>query len=591
MDQVTNLKYSVTGTNSVLISWDTVPDATEYQIEFRQKNVTLATQVVAVPEVPLTGIVVGELYEVLVVATDGSTTSERSRLVVYLSVNDWLPRVTDLAYSELESRDGMTVTWGASPGATSYRLICETYGAESQTVFDGAATSPHVLTGLVEETLYRITVIPVNEDVEGIAATTIGWIAPIVDSSRNKKTSHLLFPAEVQADFRLLYRPYIQNMRQLREEPDYWRIIDTVATTEGAEDIGTALDIKLHPWEAQTKPEGIEVKRQDTDNPKIYQYPTVGEPLAVSLGFDQLGSILLAYETSAGAFLYAYDSQTKQYVTHEFPGLITPVIAYTSYLQPLPTNASERLLVLADTANNAIVYLRQSERFTTQHSFSVGSGRLLEILSAGRSVMGGFTISAAIQVGDQVVVRSFTAPDTLGHVYGDVCFLEKLEISYGAASQVFAGVETLSYVQVFPDTLQLEKTITGSVDLLELTEKARFTVITNSNQNEQGTVQGLLPLSVDITSIQFTISGAIDVLDLTEKARFTSLGTDNTSINSVATLSVDNTPLTFTTTGGIQELSLTEKAQFINAGNFSDNVSNIFHTSGSVDELTLTQVV
>lgn len=473
MDKVTNLKYSVTGANSVLISWDTVPGATEYQVEIRQKNVTLVTQTVAVPEVPFTQIVIGELYEVVVVATDGSTTSDRSRLVVYLSINDWLPRVTDLAYSELESRDGMTVTWGASPGATSYRLICETYGAESQTVFDGAATSPHVLTGLVEETLYRITVIPVNEDVEGIAATTIGWIAPVVDTSRNSKTSHLLFPAEVQADFRLLYRPYIENMRPLREDDRYWRFVDHFDFIDGPPDLGTGYTADNITWEVTISEDGSGMSQiwlHRVGATEDYTYLLYSHPQkidAVALEFDQSGRQIVVFESQQQIYLYWYDAQAaKDTLTLLGPG-ITPIACTNTYYRLGGAGDSERFVFFVDPSTQSVCGYRQSDRYTVKYSVkATESYEVLELLQCSKRLTGELTIVAAVRETDGSVSQKLWSYRAFGDsaiaLGTDGDFRSNIKLVPQSADMSFALKEVIN---VF-DCLDTASLNTKSVDLV-----------------------------------------------------------------------------------------------------------------------------
>jgi len=451
MDQVTNLQYSVTGPNGVLITWDVVTGATEYLVEIRQNNEELFSQTVTVPEVPYDLITFGELYEVLVKATDGTETSDQKRLVVYLATSSWLPRVTDLAYTELGTRDGFIVTWGPSQAATSYRLIAETYGDSPVVVYDGVATSPFTLNGLAEETLYRVTVIPVNGAVEGIAATVVGWIAPVVDSSRNKKTSHLLFPAEVQADYRLLYRQNIENMRPLREDERYWRFVDHFDFIDGPPEIGEVYTKENITWRVALKggPSGdnstiyvTKLGERDSENVSQDIYTHTAAIDAVSLEFDQNGRLLILFESLGEIFLYWYDPLEEQTVLKSFGFGRTPVACTDNYWRLGGSAASERFMFFVEDPSRKIVAYRQLDRYDVKYVINPEDSReVLELLQVSKTLDGGLAVVAAVQEVDGSVVQVVWVSRENGanskHVNSDrdIWSAATMQLSSGAVSQ------------------------------------------------------------------------------------------------------------------------------------------------------------
>lgn len=410
MEKVSNIVHVVNLPHDILVSWDAVVGATSYTAELRSGNQTVESQSVAVPEVPFAALVIGQIYEILITATDGVETSEPARYVVYLSERDWLSPPPDLAYTELETGDGFTVTWGASPSALSYRMVVEPFGVQDpEEVFNGPATSPHVISGLPPEKLFRVYVYPVNGSEEGQPSTIVGWVQPDVGEAR--PTAHRLFPAEVQGSYYLLYQPYIQNMRPLHEDENYWRLVDHFDYIDGPPDLGeryTKENITWKSWIENTETEGkIWLTRLGTESPLEYLMYTHTSPVqSVSVEFDQLGRQIISFESEGEVYLYWYDPNLSADTLQHLGTGITPIACTDSYLRTGNTSGSERFVFYRDTLTKRVVGHRQSDRYSTAYEVAPNETReVLELLQVSKNLIGAFVVVAAVRDFDGSVVQ------------------------------------------------------------------------------------------------------------------------------------------------------------------------------------------
>ncbi|MCD1628445.1 M14 family zinc carboxypeptidase [Marinobacter shengliensis] len=198
MEQVTNFQYSHISGTDLRMTWDAVTGATSYDVTVSKNNAVVTALTVSTPEVVSYSVTVGELYEVSIVASDGTESGEQVKFVVYLSTAQVLPPVTNLQYTELLTQDGMSVTWDPSANATGYRMIVT--DLSGTVIFDGPAVSPMVVTGLQIATVYKVEVRPTLTGSEGFGAHLLGWVAPTFDTSINAFTAHKAQPAFIRGD-------------------------------------------------------------------------------------------------------------------------------------------------------------------------------------------------------------------------------------------------------------------------------------------------------------------------------------------------------------------------------------------------------
>lgn len=551
MEKVSNIVHVVNLPHDILVSWDAVAGATSYTAELRSGNQAVGSKSVAVPEVPFAALVIGQIYEILITATDGVETSEPARYVVYLSERDWLSPPPDLAYTELETGDGFTVTWGASPSALSYRMVVEPFGVQDpEEVFNGPATSPHVISGLPPEKLFRIYVYPVNGTEEGQPSTIVGWVQPDVGEAR--PTAHRLFPAEVQGSYYLLYQPYIENMRPLREDLDenYWRLRDDVCYVKGPQAIGNSLSAETYLWKAHPVEEGIAIRPLTTkgeDGDVALLVEEADEVLSVSLEFDQTGAVLLAWETPTGSHFRWYDNAVNEYVVTDLPQCVTPVIGNTYTITPLNTEDSTRNLFYVDVSDHSLRYRQQSERYGTEYTLAV-SGEVLEVLSAGPNIYGGFSIAIAVREWGEITQKSFTVFDS-----GTTRYIGRSRLYDGmvitpvlAASDPFFGQVSLPYTKLtLTDYLIQEPAQSihaASAGLLEFSFEAYFQFTEVSFSEDPANAPAVSTLGGGLTSFDFQK----DLYVFTDVAYAEDVQTLNSSSGGLNTFVFDKDKYTFT---------------------------------------------
>lgn len=413
MDQVQNITHIVNLPHDILVSWDAVVGATSYTAELRSGNQTIETKTVAVPEVPFTALIIGQIYEIQITATDGVGTSQFTRYVVYLSERDWLSPPPDLAYTELETRDGFNITWGASPSALTYRMVVEQYGAQDPVeLFNGPVTSPHVISGLQPEMLYRIYVYPVNGSEEGQPATIVAWVQPEVGDPN--PTAHKLFPAEVQGSYYLLYRPYIENMRPLREDDRYWRLKDTVSWSNVKSLRAGMSKFALDLWRAEITGDLsnqilLVNESASTDETQVtddrYFVDHTKEILSVSLEFDQLQRPLMVFQdVDSDIWLYWYDPQLSAQTSTLMGKGITPHICTTNYYRFGNTTNSERFLFYIEQDTRNVVGFRQNDRYSTKLTIS-SSEYCMELLECSKTYYGGLAVIGCIKTATGDVIQ------------------------------------------------------------------------------------------------------------------------------------------------------------------------------------------
>src|SRR5690554_297548 len=259
-------------------------------------------------------------------------------------------------------------------------------------------------------------------------------------------TAKQLISAFVDAPPLYWDRSYVQNMREIRGYPNWWRIRDDVAYIDGPPNEGEQYTRDLYVWSVEivkdedtgentnklelydldnTLEETTEVVNGETvyrwkyreQEPELtYEHTDVID--SVSLEFDQLGRRLIAFESAGDVFLIWYDPLPGTMVVTNWGAGYTPQIVTDTYRRTGGSADSERLLFYVDNTTKQIVYRRQNDRYQTAYALPSAPSDVVEILKVSKNIYGGLTVLYCYDDGlGNLETGSFTAsvgPNTHG---------------------------------------------------------------------------------------------------------------------------------------------------------------------------------
>lgn len=229
---------------------------------------------------------------------------------------------------------------------------------------------------------------------------------------------------KVQGLPKIWYSPYVENMRQLRDYPDYWRFIDTKSWTSGPDVLEGSFPLTEQLWRAEVDGNTVNIFRETNGTAGSVQtsFTHTEEVLSVSLEFDQLGRRMVAFEDDQGKVLLDwYDPVQAQQVMTEIEEGVTPHIASTrNYKRGSSTADSERILFYIKTSTKQVVYRKQTERFLMEHTLPSAPQDVQELLVVGKDLLGGLTVVGVYEdPTDGIKAYSWTAINDLSDVVID----------------------------------------------------------------------------------------------------------------------------------------------------------------------------
>lgn len=229
-------------------------------------------------------------------------------------------------------------------------------------------------------------------------------------------TARQLLYQKVEGAPSIIYSAYIENMRQLRAAPNYWRFVDTKSWVDGPPGIQVQFTKHNIVWKAEIDPlDDTKVHLyNETDNaPGVISFTLQHTEtiVAVSLEFDQVGRPLIVYEDTLGNInLYWYNpvlADTEQTV---LTAGITPHICSTRYFKTQGSADSERIIFYCNPTAGTVHYRRQDDRYTIEYDVDPSVTDVLEVIAASKNIYGGLTVVAARQNVDETVeLISWTA--------------------------------------------------------------------------------------------------------------------------------------------------------------------------------------
>src|SRR5690554_2053224 len=233
-------------------------------------------------------------------------------------------------------------------------------------------------------------------------------------------------------------RSYVQNMREIRGYPNWWRIRDDVAYIDGPPNEGEQYTRDLYVWSVEivkdedTGENTNKLELYDLDNtleestsvvngetvyrwkyreqePELtYEHTDVID--SVSLEFDQLGRRLIAFESAGDVFLIWYDPVISTITVTNWGEGYTPFIVTDTYRRTGGSADSERLLFYVDNTTKQIVYRRQNDRYQTAYTLPAAPSDVVEILKVSKNLYGGLTVLYCYDDGTgDLKTGSFTA--------------------------------------------------------------------------------------------------------------------------------------------------------------------------------------
>ena len=160
--QVTGVATTAASDTSIAVSWDAATDADGYRIEWGDNSgdYSLDSATTLSTSHTVTGLTANTTYYLRVVATrtgasDGTPSAEDSVATHRFPAPAQVTGVSATA----DDYDSITVSWTAATDADAYtaqwRTASEQWGAHEAS----ASASPHVITGLAEDTAYSVRVI------------------------------------------------------------------------------------------------------------------------------------------------------------------------------------------------------------------------------------------------------------------------------------------------------------------------------------------------------------------------------------------------------------------------------------------------
>jgi fibronectin type 3 domain-containing protein len=219
--------------NSILVSWNPTPMATNYKVYYGTSNsaiTMLLSSSVTETSYTHTGLSDGTTYFYCVTAQNGAVESERSQAVSMIT----LPGIPGNLRSTASTYNSINLAWGAVTGATGYRVYYAASAEGSKTLAGTATTVSYAHNNLPSNTTYYYFVTAVNNTGEGayteaFSARTL--LAPL--SAPNNVTATALSTNSIQVTWGAVvgaagykvYRATSANTTATRT------LLDTVTTT------------------------------------------------------------------------------------------------------------------------------------------------------------------------------------------------------------------------------------------------------------------------------------------------------------------------------------------------------------------------
>lgn len=233
-------------------------------------------------------------------------------------------------------------------------------------------------------------------------------------------------------------RPHVQNMREIRGYPNWWRIRDDEAYIDGPPQEGEQYTKELFNWKVEIVKDGetgentnkielynlvntLEESINNVNGETVYsyKYTEVSPELSyehtdvidsVSLEFDQLGRRLIAFESAGDVFLIWYDPVPSTMVVTNWGAGYTPHIVTDTYRRTGGSDASTRFLFYIKASTKQIVYRKQLDRFEIEYQVPNAPADVVEILRVSKNIYGGLTVLYVYEdVSGDLVTGSFTA--------------------------------------------------------------------------------------------------------------------------------------------------------------------------------------
>lgn len=235
-------------------------------------------------------------------------------------------------------------------------------------------------------------------------------------------------------------RPYVQNMREIRGYPNWWRIRDDEAYIDGPPQEGQQYTKELFNWKVEIVKDveqgentntlelynlvnTFEESTTDVNGETIYSFKDMGVPPelsyehtdvidSVSLEFDQLGRRLIAFESAGDVFLIWYDPVISSITVTNWGAGYNPQIVTDTYRRVGGSVNSERVLFYVDNTTKQIVYRRQNDRYQIVYALPSAPADIVELLKVSKNLYGGLTALYCYDDGTgSLKTGSFTARD------------------------------------------------------------------------------------------------------------------------------------------------------------------------------------
>lgn len=394
--------FKVLPDSSVEVSWDHIPGIVTYQLQLKAESVLLSTDTVSGPDIPgskhyftYPGLTPGVQYTAQIRYVSGGQI-ERQILAIVFKENDRVSRIEAVIPTQT-GLGQLSFDW-ALTNANGYRCVLSCPTDETFVPVEGMQVPPVVYSGLNPRQYYRLDVTPSVDGFEG--ETTAGglWLEEELPRPVEHRTAARTTPPLTQGDYQLLYRPYQELMRPVRETELFWRQTDKVSFASCRRLGSTRANPQVDKYRAIINPENpsqliVQNQTVPTVDPVLVLSHTK-EVIALGLEFDQTARPLLVFEdVDHDIWLYWYDSLAGQQVVTGFGSGRTPVMVTDSHDHYGTTVDTQRYVLYLRNSDNKLIIRKQHERYVTAHEFDqVGSGNLLEILQAGKCWTGEITV-------------------------------------------------------------------------------------------------------------------------------------------------------------------------------------------------------
>ncbi len=166
------------GNGAVTITWDASPSATSYNVYYStQTGASKSSNRIAGATSPavVSNLSNGIQYHFVVTAVSSGGESVESAEVFATPSSAIQAPAAPLSVAATPGNGQVTVSWSLSAGATSYNIYYGTTSGNLRATGSriAGATSPWVITGLVNGTVYNFVVTAVNSNLESVDSTQV----------------------------------------------------------------------------------------------------------------------------------------------------------------------------------------------------------------------------------------------------------------------------------------------------------------------------------------------------------------------------------------------------------------------------------